>query len=151
MSSRYGKHYTAEEVIDLFAPSEDSVEVVKSWLIDSGIRAERISHSANKAWLQFDASLAEMESLLQTKYYHYEPVSGGRKHIGCEDYKLPAAVSDHVDYVLPGVKLLPTRAMGDIKKRGLPARSRRSLSKRETIDPQYTDEILANISMFYQS
>jgi tripeptidyl-peptidase-1 len=90
---------------------------VLSWLSASGIHKDRVSQSTNKAWLQFDASVEEMEQLLKTKYHFYEHVDGGRKHIGCEDYKIPAAVSQHIDYVTPGVKLLATRAMGDIKRK----------------------------------
>jgi tripeptidyl-peptidase-1 len=111
-----------------------TVDVVKSWLVDSGIPEERISHSTNKAWLQFDASVGEMEELLQTKYQYYEPVNGGRKHIGCEEYKIPAALSEHIDYVTPGVKLVSTRAMGDIsmKKRFLDSSLRRAISREST-------------------
>lgn len=39
---------TAEEVIDFFAPSEDSVNSVLNWLTESGIDAERIGLSVNK-------------------------------------------------------------------------------------------------------
>lgn len=39
---------TAEEVIDFFAPTEDSVNAVLSWLTESGINAERIGLSVNK-------------------------------------------------------------------------------------------------------
>lgn len=115
----------------MFAPSSTTADAVISWLVESGIRGDRISQSANKAWLQFDASVEEMEQLLQTKYHFYEHVNGGRKHIGCEDYKIPAAVADHIDFVIPGVKLLATRGMGDImKKRSLTASpSRKPISK----------------------
>lgn len=75
--SRYGNHYTAEQVINLFAPEEATVEIVRSWIIESGIQKDRISQSTNKAWLQFDATTEEMERLLQTKYQYYEYVSGG--------------------------------------------------------------------------
>ena len=109
---------------------------MKSWLVDSGIREERISQSSNKAWLQFDASIEEMEQLLQTKYHYFEHFNGGRKHIGCEDYKIPAALSEHIDYVTPGVKLLSTRAIGDIekKKRNLASSSRALLGEPASAD-----------------
>jgi tripeptidyl-peptidase-1 len=90
---------------------------VLAWLIESGIQEERISHSVNRAWLQFDASVNEMERLLQTKYHFYEHIDGGRKYIGCEDYSIPGSVAGHIDFVTPGVKLLATTGMGDIKKR----------------------------------
>jgi hypothetical protein len=131
-SSKYGKHYTSEEVTNLFAPSSATVDVVKSWLVHSGIREERISQSPNKAWLQFDTSVDKMEQLLQVKYYNYEHINSGRKYTGCEDYKLPAALSDHVDYVTPGAKFLPTTAMGDIKKRNLASRASQ-LPKRQSM------------------
>jgi len=90
-------------------------------MVDSGIREDRISQSVNKAWLQFDASILELEQLFHTKYYYYEHADGGPKHIGCEDYKVPTMLSDHIDYVTPGVKPLTTRAVGDIMKRNLPS------------------------------
>jgi len=120
-SPKYGKHYTADEVIELFAPASSSIDLVLAWLIEYGIQETRISQSANKAWLQFDASVEEMEQLLQTKYHFYEHINGGRKHIGCEDYKIPASVADHIDFVTPGVKLLATSGIGEIRKRFLSA------------------------------
>jgi tripeptidyl-peptidase-1 len=122
---------------------------VKSWVVDSGIREERISQSSNKAWLQFDASIEEMEQLLQTKYHYYEHVNGGRKDIGCEDYLVPAALSDHIDYVTPGVKPLATRSMGDIKKKDLSSRSQRPI--RKIIPADVLAKIQQNPGMFCQS
>jgi tripeptidyl-peptidase I len=121
---------------------------VKSWLVDSGIREERISQSSNKAWLQFDASIEEMEQLLQAKYYYYEHVNGGRKHIGCEDYKIPAALAGHIDYVTPGVKFLPTTAVGEIKKRNLASRSSQ-LPKRRSMSADVLAKIKRDPSMLY--
>jgi tripeptidyl-peptidase-1 len=39
---------TAEEIIDFFAPPQSSVEIVMTWLSDSGISADRIGQSVNK-------------------------------------------------------------------------------------------------------
>lgn len=47
-SPKYGKHMTAREVIDLFAPSRDSVEKVRDWLVDEGVNISHITQSANK-------------------------------------------------------------------------------------------------------
>ena len=52
-SSNYGKHYSREEVIDMFAPSEETVTAVKTWLIESGIDEARIKKSRGRNWLQF--------------------------------------------------------------------------------------------------
>ena len=54
-SPRYGKHYSATEVYDLFKPSAATVKAVRDWLVESGVNAKTISQSTNKGWLQFDA------------------------------------------------------------------------------------------------
>jgi tripeptidyl-peptidase I len=38
----------AEEVIDFFAPHQDSVDAVMNWLVEGGIARERIGLSVNK-------------------------------------------------------------------------------------------------------
>lgn len=47
-SSDYGKHMTAGEVIDFFAPEQSSVDVVIDWLVSAGISRNRIGQSVNK-------------------------------------------------------------------------------------------------------
>jgi len=85
-SPKYGQHYTSEEIVDLFAPSQDAVDVVRAWLESAGIAAHRIGQSANKQWIQFDADTAEAEALLKTKYHVYEHIATGRTNIGCDEY-----------------------------------------------------------------
>lgn len=65
-----------------------------------------------------------MEELLSTKYHYYEHSDSERKHIGCDEYKVPNMVVDHIDFITPGVKFVATRAMSELKKRGLPSPSR---------------------------
>lgn len=38
-SPSYGQHWTPEEVADYFAPSEETVDAVRTWLGDNGIEA----------------------------------------------------------------------------------------------------------------
>jgi tripeptidyl-peptidase I len=47
-STNYGKHLTSKEVVELFEPSEETVEAVWNWLVSSGIPDGRISRSRNK-------------------------------------------------------------------------------------------------------
>jgi tripeptidyl-peptidase-1 len=101
-SSKYGNHYISKEVANLLAPSSVTVDVVKSWLVNSSIREERISQSSNKAWLQFDARVDQMELLLQAKYYYYERVNGGRKHITIGNQSLGDPCAENGFYCVPG-------------------------------------------------
>jgi tripeptidyl-peptidase-1 len=83
-SPRYGKHYTAEEVADLFAPSKSTTDAIYDWLVSSGIPRESVSQSTNKQWMQFDVTVSELESLLKTDYHVYEHTETGKASIACE-------------------------------------------------------------------
>lgn len=101
-SEKYGQHWSQEEVIAAFAPSEDTVDVVTQWLVGSGgIDRERIAYTDNKAWLAFDATAEEAEQLLMTEYFEID--DGERRTVGCDQYHLPSHLADHVDYITPGV------------------------------------------------
>ncbi|ROW00084.1 hypothetical protein VSDG_03559 [Cytospora chrysosperma] len=103
-SAKYGQHWTSDEVIAAFSPPEETVETVSSWLIQSGIARERITHSQNKAWLAFDATVEEAERLLHTEYFHDDIEADRGSMVGCNEYHLPKHVQEHVDYVTPGLK-----------------------------------------------
>ncbi|KAJ6105126.1 hypothetical protein N7523_010200 [Penicillium sp. IBT 18751x] len=127
-SSRYGQHMSESEVIDLFAPSQESVGSVLGWLESSGVATDRISQSVNKQWIQFDADAEELEKLLRTEYYLYAHSETGRSHVACREYHVPSSVREHVDYITPGITLREVTGVGrhsspNIKKRvanGLP-------------------------------
>lgn len=85
-SPKYGQHYTPKEVIDLFAPSPARVNAVRAWLEGAGVEGRRISQSVNKQWLQFDASTAEVETLLHTKYHIYKHPATGNSNVACDEY-----------------------------------------------------------------
>ncbi|KAJ6177663.1 hypothetical protein N7519_008124 [Penicillium mononematosum] len=104
-SSRYGQYLSVNEVHDLFAPTEKSVEDVRSWLESAGIAKDRITQSTNKQWVQFDADAEELENLLHTKYYVYSHAETGRLHVACREYHVPSSVREHVDYITPGISL----------------------------------------------
>lgn len=83
-SPNYGKHWTSKEVADAFAPTEETTEAVRNWLISSGISRSRIAHSDNKGWFAFNASVDEVESLLKTQYHQYEDSETGHSIPACE-------------------------------------------------------------------
>jgi tripeptidyl-peptidase I len=105
----YGQHMTAEEVIDFFAPQQDDVDSVIDWLVESGVSRERIGHSVNKQWVQFDASAEEVEKLLFAEFWLWEHGESGGRDLACEEYHLPIGVRDVVDYVTPGIRMRPKR------------------------------------------
>lgn len=103
-SPKYGQHWSSDEVIAAFRPSDESVDTVAHWLIEAGISKERLTHSGNKAWLAFDATVEEAEKLLHTQYFHDGVDAEHGSSVGCNEYHLPKHIQVHVDYVTPGLK-----------------------------------------------
>ncbi|KAF8993521.1 subtilisin-like protein [Cyathus striatus] len=101
-SEKYGQHYTPEEIISTFAPTNEATEAVTEWLADVGLSRDRVLPSGNKGWIHVNATVAEIEDLLQTEYHVYTH-SSGDEQIGCHSYSVPAHVKDHIDLIRPTV------------------------------------------------
>ncbi|KAJ5569507.1 uncharacterized protein N7459_008937 [Penicillium hispanicum] len=121
-SSHYGRHMTTAEIHDIFAPSRESVDSVRSWLVSVGITADRVSQSANKQWIQFDADASELERLLRTEYYIYSHSETGRSHVASREYHVPRSVREHIDYITPGVTLREVSNVGRSTHAGMQKR-----------------------------
>lgn len=121
-SENYGNHMTAEEVIDFFAPHESTSGVVLEWLAESGLSTDRLEISVNKQWIQFDATVAEVEDLLIAEFFVWEHVSG-TWDISTDAYYVPTHVKEHIDYVTPGTRLrqrnVKAGRIAELKKRGV--------------------------------
>jgi tripeptidyl-peptidase I len=52
----YGKHMSAEEIADFFAPHLSTTDAVTEWLVSSGISADRFAISVNKQVISSPAS-----------------------------------------------------------------------------------------------
>jgi tripeptidyl-peptidase I len=101
---KYGQWYSAEDARDLFAPQNETLDALKNWIEAEGFIT---SVSANKQWLQFDASTRELEHLLQAEYYIYQHnTEPSERAIGCDHYSLPENIQKHVDYITPASKKL---------------------------------------------
>ena len=85
-SPNYGKHLTTTEVAELFAPADESVQKTKAWLVGSGISKDRIFQSSNRGWLAFDASVKELDDLIQMKCNIYIHASNGETTVACDEW-----------------------------------------------------------------
>ncbi|KAK7001799.1 serine protease S53 [Favolaschia claudopus] len=102
-SPNYGQHWKPEEVVDMFAPSHETIAAVKNWLIDSGLSSERLRLSPSRGWIAVNATAGEVERLLQTEYYVYEH-SSGAEQFGCHNYSLPVHIREHIDLIKPTIQ-----------------------------------------------
>ena len=78
-SPSYGKHFTPEEVVDTFAPSPETIATVVKWLHDAGLHKDRHRLSVSKGWIEVNATVAEVEDLLDTEYHVYTHSSGAEQ------------------------------------------------------------------------
>lgn len=102
-SGKFGKHWTSDEIISAFQPSDETIDAVAKWLHSSGIDKDRLTLTGNRAWFAFDATVKEAEDLLHTEYYH-KTDDDSRSLVHTDRYYLPKHLQEHVDYITPGVK-----------------------------------------------
>lgn len=141
-SPDYGNHYTADQVLELFAPEEESVNAVKQWLVKSGIPSGSIQVPRSNGWVQFETTARQLESVLKTKYHVYKRDNVGHiETIGTEEYSLPAEVSTHVDFIHPGVAHI-SRTITQEKRSLSPGRFPHK--KKKNIDPETIQKIASN-------
>lgn len=100
-SAKYGQHYTAEQVADIFAPEDASVDKVTQWLKAAGI--DGITVPKSKGYVDFQTTAKKLESLLQAKYHVYDHAASDSQHFGTDAYHLPGEISQVVDFVAPGI------------------------------------------------
>lgn len=85
-------------------------------------------------WLTFDATVAEAENLLKTKF-HLHKHETGKPHIGCDKYYVPENLKPHVDFITPTVHFDTKIPHAAIEKReasmtaaaGVPVRTKAAL------------------------
>jgi subtilase family serine protease len=106
-SPKYGQYWTQDEIHDLFAPAEETVQAVREWLQTSGIENSRIVHSDNKGWLAFDATVEEAENLLLTEYYEHEHRHSSNVRVGCDEYRTqflsPSPANSSIDTMFQNI------------------------------------------------
>ena len=84
-STNYAKHLNSDEVIELFAPSEDAVRGTLDWLDGSKIGRDRIAQTRNREWLAFMTSAQELDDLLQTKFHDYARANDGATTVAYDE------------------------------------------------------------------
>jgi tripeptidyl-peptidase-1 len=80
-SPNYGNHWSPAQIAAKFAPTTETIETVRAWLIESGIESHRVKLSHTKGWLEVASTVQEAEYLLNAEYHIYNHDTG-TKHVG---------------------------------------------------------------------
>ncbi|CAO3565317.1 unnamed protein product [Mortierella alpina] len=79
----YGQHMTQDEINAIINPSKKSAQLVLEWLESSGIHAVY-----DNQWVKADVTVAQAQSLLQTKFGVYQNSGSRRSAIRTLSYRL---------------------------------------------------------------
>ncbi|KAJ6527095.1 subtilisin-like protein [Mycena capillaripes] len=118
-SPTYGQHWSPAQIVDMFAPSRETIAAVKNWLVDSGLSDERLRLSPSRGWIAANVTVEEAEKLLHAEYHVYTHPSGAEQ-FGCHNYSVPAHVREHVDLIKPTVQFNHRIPAPRLKKRVTP-------------------------------
>jgi tripeptidyl-peptidase-1 len=102
-SPNFGNHWTAKQVAEAFAPTDETVTSVLNWLAETGISPDRVRQSQGLNWLHAEVTVEEAEHLLKTKYHTYIHTKTGQAHVACAEYSIPEEIRQHVDFITPTV------------------------------------------------
>ncbi|OHE99804.1 Pro-kumamolisin [Colletotrichum orchidophilum] len=141
-SLNYGKHWTHDEIANMFAPTQESIALVMQWLESEGIHRNRVELTRGRNWIQFNGTVGEVERLLKTEYHMYKHEQG-HNHVACDKYHVPEHLVQHIDMITPTVHFdqrigeqrkntkhdLEEHHIEELKKRQL--RKRELLAKRD--------------------
>jgi len=95
--SHAGEYLSLEEVNAMVAPKKTSVDAIEGWL-----RAHDITQFSytGRDFLVAHATVAQVETLLQTTYYVYRHSISGHEIVRVGSaYSVPSSVASHIDFI----------------------------------------------------
>ena len=107
-SPDYGKYLDAEDVRNMFNPSEESRNTVISWLKDSGV-TEFVDHGFH---INFGANASTANAMLATKFQHF--LVHGVSKIRTLEYSVPDEIAEHIDVISPTTFFGKTQAQAPV-------------------------------------
>ena len=117
-SINYGRHWVPQQVIDMFAASDEAIDATVKWLVQEGVEPHRIALTSGRNWLKVNTMIGEAERILHATYNIYED-DQGLQSTACEDYSIPADLQEHIDFITPTVQLYPHKPAQELRSEQL--------------------------------
>jgi tripeptidyl-peptidase-1 len=114
---RYGQHLSAADVQSIVAPSEKSIDIVQSWLLDHDIDTTALTATGD--WINVRLPVRKVESLLNTTFALYAH-NDGSMLVRTPEWSLPKHLHEHIDLIQPTTSFFRTskQAVGARPERG---------------------------------
>jgi len=106
-SASYGKYMDAADIASTFAPSDEAVSAVTSWLKENGVT----SYTVNGAFVDFAATVDHANTLFAANYKYYTNGEDTTSRLRTLSYSIPDHVADHVTLVDPSTFFGSMKAM----------------------------------------
>ena len=104
--TRYGQHLSAAEIHEITSPSDETISLVTTWLLEHDII--EVAYSPGRDWVSVLIPIEKAEQLLQTSYTVYKHEDGSTLSRAPE-WSLPLHLHEHIDVVQPTTSLLPNQ------------------------------------------
>ncbi|KAJ6011904.1 Tripeptidyl-peptidase SED1 [Penicillium canescens] len=125
-SASFGQHWSSKQVSELFALPKEGIRELAKWLTSSGVPRSKLRLSPDRAYLSFDVTVSNAESLPGAKFRRYS--SGSANQTASKVYSLPHGLAKYVDFVLPA----PGREPGNSAPTSSSVRFKDGLNTRAT-------------------
>ncbi|EEH18271.1 hypothetical protein PABG_00834 [Paracoccidioides brasiliensis Pb03] len=96
---RYGMHMKRNEVESFLRPRSEISDQLLSWLATGGLSREKVKE--NGAWISFDATVGQVERLLNTRFYYFIDKKHKDYKIRTLEYSVPAYIAPNVHMIQP--------------------------------------------------
>ncbi|KAK4455418.1 peptidase S8/S53 domain-containing protein [Podospora aff. communis PSN243] len=96
----YGRHWTATETAEFFAPPKHQIREVAQWLTGSGVPRKALRLSPDRTRLSFRTTAGVAKRLFDAPLYQHAR-RDGQLTTGAEGYSVPQHLANHIDCILP--------------------------------------------------
>lgn len=102
---RYGQYLSADEISDLIAPSDSTIDLVYAWLREHGVDTATLTPTRD--WLTVVLPVEKVEALLDTTYSVFRH-NDGSTIVRAPEWSLPHHLHEHIDVVQPTTSFFRT-------------------------------------------
>ncbi|KAK4450906.1 peptidase S8/S53 domain-containing protein, partial [Podospora aff. communis PSN243] len=103
-SPSFGKYWSPQSVTDAFSLAESDIAIILEWVKQStGLPPSALLLPPCKCRLDFNTTVGQLETLLETKYFVYTHGASGKTSLVCDNYRLPDHLLPLIDFITPSV------------------------------------------------
>lgn len=96
--ARHGQYLSAVEVQELVAPADETIELVKNWLLEHKITAAELNPAGDSFLVNLPVE--KIEELLDTTYSVFRH-EDGTEYVRAPEWSLPRCLHEHIDVIQP--------------------------------------------------